>query len=162
MEKFNQPVTKLDLTLEYESITGCIAIIVADDGDVCFHRRKSMNGAETVSLVGGKREFIRGKRETLLECLLREVWEETGIIVSPEQVTPIFAIQKHPMSFEQLAFFKIQLANKPDLVIQTPAEFESDPHWCNPKVKADKPLYRYYTNMQALLSAGVIMEFPES
>ncbi len=161
----NYPKTTIELSteLEYKSIRGCVAIIIASDGSLCFqHRITKTNNIKMLSLIGGKRELLSsGRLETLIECLLREIWEETGILVSPNLITPLFAIQKHPTSTEQVAFFVIRLPNKPVLVSKVPSDSEFDPHWVDPNQTMLLPLYRYWTNIQALAAAGVEVEFPE-
>lgn len=76
-----------------------VGAMVMRDGKVLLGRRKGAHGAGTFAWCGGHLEF----GETLEQCAIREVREETGLIVRSLRllcVSNIIAYNKHYIDFE--------------------------------------------------------------
>jgi 8-oxo-dGTP diphosphatase len=61
-----------------------VGIIVIDDGKILFGKRKGAHGSGEWSVAGGHLEF----GETVEECVLRELSEETGLKALSMQMGP--------------------------------------------------------------------------
>ena len=78
-----------------------VGAIIMRDGQVLLGRRKGAHGAGTYAWCGGHLEF----GETLEACAVREVREETGLVVASLKllcVSNIIAYDKHYLDFEFL------------------------------------------------------------
>lgn len=61
-----------------------VGVIIRKDGKVLFGKRKGAHGQGGRALPGGHLEF----GESIIDCALREVEEETGIVVENAYVGP--------------------------------------------------------------------------
>jgi len=78
-----------------------VGAMIMRDGQVLLGRRKGAHGTGTYAWCGGHLEF----GETLEACAVREVREETGLVVTslkPLCVSNIIAYEKHYIDFEFL------------------------------------------------------------
>lgn len=79
-----------------------VGAMIMRDGKVLLGRRKGAHGAGTYAWCGGHLEF----GETLEACAIREVREETGLVVTSLRllcVSNIVAYNKHYIDFEFVA-----------------------------------------------------------
>lgn len=63
---------------------GVVVLLFNQEGDILVGERKGAHGAGTVSLPGGKLEFMK----TALEQASDELREETGIVIQPALIQP--------------------------------------------------------------------------
>lgn len=91
------------------------AIIIVENRMLVMHRNKY--GSEYYTLVGGR----LNEGETIEQCLVREVKEETGLdIVSAR---PVF-IEKHPAPYNEQYIYLCEVAPHERAAIQTGSEEE--------------------------------------
>jgi ADP-ribose pyrophosphatase YjhB (NUDIX family) len=69
------------------------AVVVDDEGRILLHRRRDN---EMWALPGGVMEL----GESLTECVVREVREETGLDVEPTRIVGIYSDPKHVFAYD--------------------------------------------------------------
>jgi mutator protein MutT len=77
------------LSSKYVKIAVCMAIMSKDDKLFLTKRQQRMIFPNAWVLPGGHIEL----QETFEECVVREVWEESGIKVEESGITPFFLFE---------------------------------------------------------------------
>ena len=88
IDHYNDPDAPQANTL----IPAASAIITNENGEILLHRRSDNN---LWALPGGTMEIGESIRQTVI----REVQEETGLLVEPERVTGIYSDPKHVIEY---------------------------------------------------------------
>lgn len=76
-----------------------VGVMIMHDGKILLGKRKGSHGSSTYGWCGGHLEF----GETLEECAVREVLEETGLVITSLKllcVSNIRSYNKHYIDFE--------------------------------------------------------------
>ena len=69
------------------------AIVTDDDGRILLHRRRDN---DMWALPGGVMEL----GESISDCVIREVKEETGLLVDPKRIVGIYSDPKHVFAYD--------------------------------------------------------------
>uniref|UniRef100_V5EQ99 Nudix hydrolase domain-containing protein n=2 Tax=Kalmanozyma brasiliensis (strain GHG001) TaxID=1365824 RepID=V5EQ99_KALBG len=103
---------------------GVAVFVINEKGHVLIGKRTGSHGAGTLALPGGHLEL----HESFFDCAAREVYEETGLILEPPQVSAQSELLSHSPR-QKHALLRTQSPSQPVLAstASTPSPFDEDP-----------------------------------